>query len=860
VAVLARSPLLERERQLQRLQEVFDDAARGQGALLFVAGEAGVGKTALVKTLRDSLRDRARTLEGACDSLFTPRPLAPIADLALATGGRLADVVERGGRAYEVLPALLAELGTEPTLVVLEDLHWADEATLDLVRLLSRRVGSTRALVLATYRDDELGPAHPLRVALGGLAAAVVHVPTLSLGAVRELAAPHDVDADGLFARTAGNAFFVTEALASGDHDVPPTVRDAVLARAGTLDEGARRVLDAVAIVPQRAEFWLLEAMVGEDARHLDSALTSGMLVQDGDAFAFRHELARMAIEEMLGPVRRRHLHRIVLRVLRAQNADVARLAHHAEAGGDGAAVAELAPLAAERASELGAHRESAAQYERALRFGAGLASERRAELLERGAHECYLADRFADALAWIDEAIELRRAARDRRGEARALRMLSSIARCGGRRAVSEATGRRAVELLEGSGESPELAAGYANLAMLALNAYELAEAVEWGGRAIAKADGDWPTLVHGLNTVGTANVLRGDTTGFADLVRSLELATEAGLEEHIGRAYIHLADLAAHTRAHELADRYLGEGADYCAERGLDLWLRYMNVYEAQILLGRGRFDTALERIPASVADPGTPLPRIVALVVLGLIRARRGDPGSATALDEAHELAAAACELQWVAPVAAARAEAAWLVGDLARVGSETAAAFSSLAGREVPWRLGELACWRRRAGIVEETPGIVAAPWALELAGEWEQAAAAWRELGCPYEEALALAGGDDEALRSAHALLLDLAAAPAAAIVARRLRERGVRGISRGPRAPGRESPAGLTSRESEILRLLAAGLGNRQIAERLFLSQRTVEHHVSAVLRKLGARSRGEAAAAAARRGLLEDR
>jgi DNA-binding CsgD family transcriptional regulator len=863
MAVTPHPPLLERERQLERLHGAFDRASRGLGNLVLVTGEAGAGKTALVARFRESLHGQARILQGACDSLFTPRPLAPVADVARETGGPLEAVVEGGGRAYEVLPPLLAELDREPTVAVLEDLHWADEATLDLVRLLARRIGATGALVLATYRDDELGPGNPPRLALGGLSPApeTLHVPRLSLDAVRELASAYDVDADGLFRRTAGNAFFVTEALACGGQDVPPTVRDAVLARAAMLEDGARRVLDAVAVVPPRAELWLVEAMVDDDSRYLDSALDAGMLVEDGDAVAFRHELARMAVEDAIGPVRRRHLHRLALRALRPRGADLARLAHHAEAADDRAAVAELAPAAATMASELGAHRESAAQYERALRLAAGLDDRSRAELLEHGSHECYLADRFTDAIAWIEEAIELYRVQGDRVGEARALRLLSSIARCGGERLVSERSGRRAVELLEPSGVPRELAAGYANLAMLALNAYEFDDAVEWGKRALQLVGGehDNPTTVHALNTVGMSEVLRGRTAGIGDLVRSLELASAAGLEEHIGRAYIHLADVAAQTRDYQLADLYLAQGADYCAERGLALWLRYMDVFHARIRLDRGRWSEALDAIPASVVDPGTPLPRIVALTILGLVRARRGDPGSHDALDEAQDLAEEAIELQWTLPVAAARAEAAWLIGDLDGVGAETAKVLASLDGRAVPWWSGRLASWQRRAGTVPSQMEPAAGPWAFEQAGDWVAAAESWHELGCPYEEALALAEGDASALRRAHGLLLELGAAPAAAIVARRLRERGVRTIARGRRATTLGSPVGLTARESEILSLLAAGLRNREIAERLFLSTRTVEHHVAAVLRKLGARTRGEAASVAARRGLLED-
>ena len=332
----------------------------------------------------------------------------------------------------------------------------------------------------------------------------------------------------------------------------------------------------------------------------------------------------------------------------------------------------------------------------------------------------------------------------------------------------------------------------------MLALNAYELGDAVDLGRRAVALAVGeDAPaTLAHALNTVGTAKIIGGQQSGLDELLRSFELATAAGLEEHIGRAMIHLADVAAQTRNHALADRYLPEALDYCGERGLDLWLRYLNVYSARIELDRGRWSQALDAIPPSVVDPGTPLPRIVALVVLGLVRARRGDPESSTALDEAGALAEAAIELQWALPVAAARAEAAWLVGDFEAVRRETDEAFAAAADHGLPWWSGELACWRRRAGVVDVPPPVVAEPWLLELGGEWDRPRRGGATSAVRTRRRSRLPAGTTMRFGAPTPCSSSLGAAPAASIVARRLRGRGVRGISRGPRSATRVSPAG----------------------------------------------------------------
>jgi DNA-binding CsgD family transcriptional regulator len=277
------------------------------------------------------------------------------------------------------------------------------------------------------------------------------------------------------------------------------------------------------------------------------------------------------------------------------------------------------------------------------------------------------------------------------------------------------------------------------------------------------------------------------------------------------------------------------------------------------ARSQLDRGRWDDAVDSAEPVLRNPrSSPVTRVVALSVLGLVRARRGDPGVWDALDEAWELALPTGELQRIEPTAFARAEAAWLEGRAAVVEEATGAALELAAGRGAWWIVGELLGWRRRAGVVATVPGDVPEPWRSQLAGDWRRAAALWTKLDAPYEAALALGeADDDEALRLGLGSLQDLGAAPAAAILARRMRERGMRGIARGPRQTTKENPVGLTRRELEVLGLLADGLRNREIAERLVLAPKTVDHHVTAILRKLDSPTRGQAAAAARRLGIL---
>jgi DNA-binding CsgD family transcriptional regulator len=863
--------LLERSGQLATLAAALDAVGASRtGRLVLVGGEAGVGKNVLLQAFCDEQRASARILWGACDGLLTPGPLGPLFDLADVTGGELEELVSREARPHEVTAALVRELaGGRPTVLVVEDLHWADEATLDVLRLLARKVEAVPALVLASYRDDSLDRGHPLTLVLGELATAraVSRLPIapLSPDAVGALAEPSAIDAGDLYRRTNGNPFFVTEVLAAGADEIPPTVRDAVLARVARLSDPALKLLEAIAIATPRAEVWLLEALAPDVVDRLEECLASGMVTAHADGVAFRHELARLAVEDALPPDRRVALHRAAAAALAAApGADPARIAHHADAAGDGPAVLDVAPAAAARAAALGAHREAAAQYVRALRYAELLPREQQADLLERRAYEGYLTGEFEAAITAQERALAHRRALDDPLAEGDCLRSLARLYRFLGRTRDAEAVSRQAVASLEELPPGRELALAYANLGHLYSVAEDADEAMTWNEKALELAErlDDAQVRVYALTNMGAIQLLAGAPQAPAELERALALALRGGLDEHAGRAYLNLVWWPLGHRRYDLVDRYLEPGLDHCTEHGLDLWRLFLVACHARVGLDRGRWAEAADLAGVAVRDRRTwPVPRVFALAVLGLVRARRGDPDVWPLLDEAQQLAEPSGELQRIGPAATARAEAAWLQGQHAAVLSETEMALALAVRRRAPWSTGELACWRRRAGHDEAIDAPVAAPCAAELAGDREHAAQLWTALGCPYEAALALAGADDDdAMRRAHDALQELGAQPAAAIVARRLRERGVRGLPRGPRAATRDNPAGLTAREVEVLELVGEGLRNADIAERLFLAEKTVGHHVSAILRKLDVRTRGEATAEAQRLGIGQDR
>ena len=718
------------------------------------------------------------------------------------------------------------------------------------------------------YRDDELDRWHPLRILVGeigaGQAISRVRLQPFSLEAVTSLAARHGASPAELFHRTRGNPFFVTEVLAANNSSVPPTVRDAVLARAARLSPAARELLDVVAITPSHTELWLLDTLIDGASGRLEECVAGGMLTVQSGSVSFRHELARLALAAAIGEHRKASLHRAALVALAAPPAgapDLARLAHHADAAEDADAVLRYAPAAAARASKLGAHREAASLYARALSVAATVPLPARARLLEGRANECFLTTQFEAAADAMRRALDCYVELGDTLREGNALRWLSHLVWQTGVLAEAREIALRAVAVLEPLGPAWQLVTAYCQVAQLLLADEDPAGAAVWAARAAELADRmhHKRAAIDARRTVGWVEFFTRQPGGLDKLEQCIGLYLAAGLEADAATTRVVIARTAARFRLHDVAKFHISAGLAYCEGIDFDAYRYYLLSWQAKLELAAGRWSEAAQTAEICLGEP-CPFARIHALVALGLVRARRGDPDPWTPLDEALELAEPRQELQWIAPVAMARAEAAWLEGRNQAAIAATDAAFEFSVAKKSAYTTG-LAYWRWRAGLPAETPMHRDDPYALEMARDWARAAESWATLGCPYESALALAAsGDETCLRRALTELQRLGARPAARIVSRRLHERGVRGVPRGPRRASRDNPASLTAREVEVLALLAQGLQNAEVAERLFLSAKTVDHHVSAILRKLGVRTRGEASAEAVRLGLTTPR
>ena len=848
--------LLERDGALAALTGAREAAARGDGRVVVVTGEPGIGKTALVTSFVGDLEDGARVFLGACDDLSIPRPLGAIHDLAGTLSPALEEALAAGASPHEIHRLLLAELALppQPTVLVLEDMHWADEATLDVITLLARRIGSLPVLLLLTCRDSEAPPGHPVYAVLSATSAVLALEP-LSAGAVAALSGD---GADDVYAATGGNPFYVTELLASRTADeLPRSIANAVRGRVSRLSDDERRLVELVSVVPNRVATSLLDAVVPDWPAAAEEPERRALLEVQPQSVRFRHELARNAVRSSIPIATRRRLHAQILAALLAADADPADIVHHAEAAGAESVVAEYALVAARRAAALDSNREAYSHYRRASAFLDRLPAHERALVREELATAAYAVYRLEDAFRAIERAITEWTALRDRAAVGRCTQILSRFHWHVGDGDAARAKALEAIEILEPLGESVELARAYSGLAQLKNLAEYNDQALLWGERALELATrlGDERTRAHVLVNIASVR-LDVDHRQIEPLLEAHAFADAVGEKHEATRALVNLGYALMSWAQPEPAIRYARQALAYAEQNEVYNLASYIGVTLAWLQLRAGEWDEAEKRTRAEL-EKSVSVAQLVAKTVLTELAVRRGDLDAADRLADLAAQAVRASEPQRLAPLVELEIE--WALTTGAPMPAERLEALLDEArppGGLIGWGAIRVAASAAVAGVPVELPPPASAAHAAMLRRDWRGAADAYGEVGWMYDRALLLSLLDDEeSLVEAIEIARGLGAEPLTRRVAGRLRELGLR-VPPGQRVATRGNPAGLTARQLEVLVLIAGGLTNAEIAERLVVSPRTAEHHVAAVLSKLGAATRRDAARRAAELGL----
>lgn len=850
------APLVERDRQLEELREWEAEAAAGQGRVAVIVAEAGGGKTALLEAFRSV--SSSPWHPGYCDSLFAASAMAPFVDIAGDLGIVTAEAPALDGSREQLLRALLnrLEASASPQIIAIEDVHWADEATLDLLRLLARRIGSLPVLLLVTCRDEGSDVAAPVDRVVADLARLPggrrMELPSLTPEGCAELCAGTVWEPGRLHELTGGNPFFVTERLAAAGAETPPSIRDLVRARfAGASDDvwGAAELAALLGPRVDRPGNVRLQLLDEAAEREL---LARGILVDDADGLRFRHEITRQVVLDAMSSRRRMALHGRILEVLsRTDPSDDALLAFHAVGANDRVACFEHSRRAAATAARAGSMHDAVAHLERAIAATDGDDARTSASLHDELADALGLLDRFDESMAARRRARAIWAELDDRVLLADSLRRGAWVCSSAGQSEQAFADARRGLELLEPGGPSPELAAAHGAMARLLGFADDSASALPHlrAGLEIATEFDLRSMQAELLNVEACCLAMLGQPWEEV-MQRSLEVAGAIPDDPLVARANYNTFNLRIlESRLADAEDGY-ASSLRHAEEHCLDTYAQGLRRLRASSLVQRGLWDEAVELAVRDVeADRSSSTPAHLAEsgVVLALVAARRGESIDADLLDDVLRAAEQTAQTQFIVPVRLARAEVAWLRNDIDTAWKELR--FARDLGPTQVHQIRDIELWAHRTGL-GAVGTVVDGPAALEIAGRYEDASRLWDRHGCPFDAAVALLGSEAESsLQSSIRRLEQLGASATAQVARARMRSLGHSSIPSRPNRVTREHPMGLTSRECDVLDLLAQGMRNRDIAARLYVSPKTVAVHVGNILRKLGVINRGEAAA-----------
>lgn len=872
--------LLERDEYLELLRSRFRKASLGEGNSVFVMGEAGIGKSTLVKTFLKETDGKAEVFTALCDSLFTPRPLGVLYDLAAQIGKAIFKETNPGSQRTAIFGdflQLITQYGKPgqpghtrgPIVLVIEDIHWADEASLDFIKFLARRISDAHCLFILTFRDNEISLQHPLRNVLGELptetfSRVVLH--PLSREAVKTLATGKSRKGEDLYEMTGGNPFYVTELLANYRTEIPDSIRDAILVLYNRCSDQAMLIWELLAVMPEGLELQLLQKF-DEDWHHdLESFIFQKILVFKNDRLVFKHELFRRTVESFLSPFKRIEIHNKVLELFQdffIRHDMFERMIHYAKNGSRYELVARHAPPAARQAAALGSHIEATKLYLAAIDYHTDASDEQLVEYLEAYSYECYLTNQIKEAIIYQSKAFSIWKKIGNQEQEANSLRFLSRLWWYGGDRKEAETYAHQAIERFENLPASKAKAMAYSNLSQLRMLADDVEAAVLWGNKAIALAKeiGDEEIRCHALNNIGTVRLKRASESklGEEQLEESLQIALDNSFHEHAARAYTNIISFDVLNKNYSKAQRYFEDAIQYCGPLDLHSWTWYMLACKVKMMMEKGEWEGAEAISTKQLSAPSHPaIARLTALTVRATIALRRGNENAKQLLLEAKDIAFLLHEHQRIIPIVIACLEYEWVHGTSVLTEYEIASVVNLIKSVDNIWLNSEADFWLKKVRAIHVTLREKYEPYDLLQKGKVAAAAQLWKKIGCPYEAAITLSSGDaDQRVESLH-ILQTLGANAIHQKLSSEMRAAGIRKIPRGLRKSTLSNSAQLTTRELDILHLLQKGASNKEIAGDLFISPKTVDHHISSILFKLDVPSRTKAVGEATKLGILK--
>jgi DNA-binding CsgD family transcriptional regulator/tetratricopeptide (TPR) repeat protein len=862
--------LIERSGYLDILHKQLKQTARGEGFIFFLIGEAGIGKTSLVQAFMREAEDDCQVYTGTCDSLFTPRPLAPLFDIAYQIGGELPALLQSTTDKSTLFAAFLQKLtgSNSPIVLVFEDIHWADEVTLDFIKFLARRIHRSKILFILTFRDNEISENLALRNVLGDLSPDVMQkitLPPLSRQAVKKLAATRGYSGEDVYNISGGIPFYVNEILASYSPGIPRNIKDAVLAVYNRGVGLKKDLWELFSVAPDGLEINLLEKISPHYGLCLEQCLDNGVLLTDRNTIRFKHELYRRTVEEHLSPLKRLDLHKKVLDLLLQSNEPIRseRIVHHAKNANAYEVVMKYAPQAAEQAVQVGAHVEASKLFLTAIEYAPRGNPVELVNLYEQYAYECYLTNQVKEAIIYQQRALRVYRERNEVEKTGNSLRILSRLWWFEANGHEAEKLGHEAITVLENEPSSAVKAMAYSNMSQLKMLSDEHEDSIYWGEIAINMANelGNHEILSHALCNVGAVKMRKPETQqeGEKLLLQSLDMALKHGFHDHAGRSYTCLCCNALLAKDYMAAQKYFDAGISYCNERDLDNLGKYMLGWKARMLMETGQWTEATDICTQMAYNESySAVTRVTALNVLGRIKLRSGHEDALQCLEKAKALAFPSGEVQRIAPVMVALLEYEWHTGREVVTEAEIDNTVQLAKESDNRWHYSEFAYWLEKARDIIIYENDLFKPYQLEAEDKGLAAAAEWKKIGCPYEEAHALFTGGDDDKRNALAILTNLGATATHEKMKQEMRTAGIRNIPRGLRETTRSNPAQLTTRQVDVLKLLHAGLQNKEIAGKLFISAKTVDHHISAILFKLDVNSRTKAVSEGIRLGIIK--